>query len=288
MKTTMKKVLSMALAQVLVMGVMPFQASATSDCGHTVKSETWTSSTNYHWKTCANPECADVKVDQAKHSWADANCHSAKTCTVCGTTEGEALDHKWVDATYQAPKTCSRCGKTEGKPLVPGVSIGGVYVQLNSAAGAEPFIYWKNDSGKVIKYVTFTAVPYNAVGDIVSSTIGGGTYERLLVTGPVGPAGEDLAERGNYYFVNNEKHVVIVNSEDTDRLFYYDDNYNRIFIPVSEYKNIYRTSSWDPIWYNSSIRKVVVTKIYVEYMDGTTETINDPPIEYFQYYSKYY
>ena len=40
-----------------------------------------------------------------------------KTCSVCGETEGDALDHEWMEATYDAPKTCSLCALTEGEPL---------------------------------------------------------------------------------------------------------------------------------------------------------------------------
>lgn len=51
------------------------------------------------------------------HSWVDATCQTAKTCSVCGKTEGKALAHDWMDANYQAPKVCTLCGITEGEPL---------------------------------------------------------------------------------------------------------------------------------------------------------------------------
>ena len=193
-------------------------------------------------------------------------------------------DHNWVDATYQAPKTCSVCSITDGEALVPGVSIAGVYVQLNTVAGAEPYIYWKNDSGKTIKYITFTAVPYNAVDDIVASSIGNKTYVDLQVTGPIGPAGEDFAERGNYYFIGEDKFVCVCSQQNGEGIFYYTDTYDKVYLSEDEYQNIYRTSSWSAIWYNGSIRKVTVTKIYVEYMDGTTETINNPVINNFYFH----
>lgn len=52
------------------------------------------------------------------HTWEDATCEAAKTCTVCGETEGEALGHTWIEANYHAPKTCEICGATEGDALV--------------------------------------------------------------------------------------------------------------------------------------------------------------------------
>ena len=50
------------------------------------------------------------------HKWVDATCTTAKTCSVCGATEGEAGGgHAWADATCTAPKTCTICGETEGE-----------------------------------------------------------------------------------------------------------------------------------------------------------------------------
>ena len=51
------------------------------------------------------------------HSWTKATCAKAKTCTICGITEGKPLSHTWKDATCKTAKTCTVCGKTEGKPL---------------------------------------------------------------------------------------------------------------------------------------------------------------------------
>ena len=106
-----------------------------------------------------------------KHSWVEADCSAPKHCSVCGATEGEALehvpgeavkenevaadctkggsydlvvrctkcdavistehkttepkDHTWTDATCTAAKTCSVCGATEGEPLAhtPGEAV---------------------------------------------------------------------------------------------------------------------------------------------------------------------
>lgn len=52
------------------------------------------------------------------HDWISATCTTAKTCSICGQTEGEPLGHTWVEATKYAPKTCSTCGYKEGN-LVP-------------------------------------------------------------------------------------------------------------------------------------------------------------------------
>ena len=86
-------------------------------------------------------ESSDTGCDTLGHSWVDADCDTAKTCSVCGETEGEALGHTWEEnacsvcgltegsatgnhvwenATCQKPKHCSVCGLEEGikKPHV--------------------------------------------------------------------------------------------------------------------------------------------------------------------------
>ncbi len=50
------------------------------------------------------------------HTWIDATCTKAKTCSICGEQEGEALGHTWGGETCTTSKTCAVCGKTEGVP----------------------------------------------------------------------------------------------------------------------------------------------------------------------------
>ena len=66
-------------------------------------------------KTCS--VCGATEGEPLGHTWVDATCEKAKTCSVCNATEGEALGHTWVDATCDGAKTCSVCKKTEGNPL---------------------------------------------------------------------------------------------------------------------------------------------------------------------------
>ena len=49
-----------------------------------------------------------------EHSWVNANCTVAKTCSTCGMTEGYALGHTNVIDSAKAP-TCTETGLTEGK-----------------------------------------------------------------------------------------------------------------------------------------------------------------------------
>ena len=72
--------------------------------------------------TCLTPKtctlCQTTEGEALGHSWEEATCAAPKTCTACGETEGETLPHTWNEANYQNPKTCSGCGKTEGEPLL--------------------------------------------------------------------------------------------------------------------------------------------------------------------------
>ena len=78
---------------------------------------------NHEWKdaTCNEAKlctvCGVTEGTALEHEWKDATCESAKTCTVCGVTEGTALEHEWKDATCDKAKTCTVCGIIEGDAL---------------------------------------------------------------------------------------------------------------------------------------------------------------------------
>ena len=75
----------------------------------------WKSATCESAKTCT--VCKATEGEALGHTWTDATCEAAKTCSVCKKTEGEALGHTWVDATCEVAKTCSTCKATEGDAL---------------------------------------------------------------------------------------------------------------------------------------------------------------------------
>lgn len=86
----------------------------------------WTSDDNHHWHECTAEGCTltagtanSEKGGYAEHDWTAANCTTAKTCSICGKTEGSALGHDWAAATCTTPKTCKRtgCTATDGSPL---------------------------------------------------------------------------------------------------------------------------------------------------------------------------
>lgn len=86
----------------------------------------WTSDGTHHWHECTAEGCTltagtanSEKGGYEEHNWTAANCTTAKTCSICGKTEGSALGHDWADATCTAPKTCKHtgCTATDGSPL---------------------------------------------------------------------------------------------------------------------------------------------------------------------------
>lgn len=63
-------------------------------------------------KTCSM--CNETEGEPLGHIWNDADCKNPKICSVCGETEGEKEQHDWEAATCKKPKTCKKCGETSG------------------------------------------------------------------------------------------------------------------------------------------------------------------------------
>lgn len=76
---------------------------------------TWVEADCITAKTCS--DCGKTEGEPLGHSWADAACEAPKTCSICAATEGDAPGHSWADATCEAPKTCTVCAAAEGEPL---------------------------------------------------------------------------------------------------------------------------------------------------------------------------
>ena len=64
--------------------------------------------------TCTNKKCDATEnrdvVAALGHTYADATCTAAKTCSVCQATEGEALGHTWNEGTVTTAPTCTEAG----------------------------------------------------------------------------------------------------------------------------------------------------------------------------------
>ena len=65
---------------------------------------------------CAFTSCAKIKgifnkkEKECEHEWTEATCQAAKTCTLCGVTEGQPTAHKTTAPTCTEPEKCSVCG----------------------------------------------------------------------------------------------------------------------------------------------------------------------------------
>ena len=62
--------------------------------------------------SCAKIKLFGGKGKACEHEWTEATCQSAKTCKLCGTTEGSTAPHKTAKATCTDPQRCTVCGFT--------------------------------------------------------------------------------------------------------------------------------------------------------------------------------
>ena len=108
----MKKYIAIALSLLLLLTLCACAASAPVSTTEPPMADL---TTDTHEST-TDPTQGTTGTAPCDHSWADATCTEAKTCTLCGATEGEAAGHTWKDATCIEPKTCTICAATEGDP----------------------------------------------------------------------------------------------------------------------------------------------------------------------------
>jgi len=110
---------------------------------------------------------------------------------------------------------------------------------INSAGGVDFYIVTEFlPYSKDIKYITFTVVPYNRVGDRAKCEINGyDTTYQGKVTGPI-----ELSEVSKSYT---------------------------------------RSHNWSTAWYNNTISCIKITRIQIDYMDGTHYTyVKELPLLY--------
>lgn len=75
----------------------------------------WVAQTCETAKKCSL--CGETEGQAQGHQWLEANCEAPKTCAACGITQGQALNHNWQEATCETPKSCTVCGVREGEAL---------------------------------------------------------------------------------------------------------------------------------------------------------------------------
>lgn len=225
--------------------------------------------TNNTFDTISNAETAAITFE---------NC----------TFKNNIGDMEHPSVVYKNTTINSMSGFPQTNPSSPAYSVGGdylndnikilrVYANVNSAGGAEPEIIWRNDSGKTIKYIYFRAVPYNAVGDSVSCRISGDTYARLKATGPYEPFNSNAIGFSAYFYYDGWCQPVFGGY--TDGAYVYIGSTDKYYLTAEDYNYIFdNETSWDAVWYNNSIQSIKITEIEVIYMDGSSETILNPPL----------
>lgn len=66
-------------------------------------------------KTCS--VCGATQGEPLGHTWSEATCTTPASCSICGEVDGEANGHTWKPATCTSPVTCDTCGQTDGDPI---------------------------------------------------------------------------------------------------------------------------------------------------------------------------
>ena len=182
-------------------------------------------------------------------------------------------------------------------------SVEAMYVEFsrNSVGGISPTVYYRNNSGKEIKYIYWYLTAYNAVGDSEKSYNGETTIVARSV-GPIKPFSVDINRPADSSPSTNKEaaldspfrtytaghyHIAAGGGQ---HLIYHDKYGNPysfngtsilakpsqyIYLSDDEISNALYTQ-WDRFeiaWYSSQIRSIRVRQAVVEYMDGTKETI---------------
>ena len=153
------------------------------------------------------------------------------------------------------------------------IRIGGVIVEdIDYLGGIDVRIFWRNQSKKDIKYITFTVQPYNRVGDRVSSSIGDKVTAYLEVTGPIKPFSENNI--GYSYIKSSRGNWEIIWTSGGYHYFHsYTHDLSRINLTAKDYPNVMDNGNiWSTVWYNSTIETIKITKVDIEYMDGSKES----------------
>ncbi len=114
------------------------------------------------------------------------------TCNVCGERREVGCSHVWMDATCTAPKTCSACGSTEGEALghTAGANADCANAQICTVCGAELNAALGHN--------------YNAVVTAPTCTNGGYTTYTCSACGDSYVADETAARGHNYNAVVTE------------------------------------------------------------------------------------
>lgn len=179
----------------------------------------------------------------------------------------------------------------------PSVELMYLEFERNSAGGCSPSFYFRNNSGKEIKYLDLTFALFNRVGDLDFDTITGEPTFSLRIVGPI-PADDygnlaydpDSTMSADEPFTRKYKftgYSIVYNGDvkpvcvdefgnyffNTGSLIDYD---TCVFLTEEEVNSrlFYRIVNAGVQWYSRTTYDVKLQNIIVTYMDGTAESID--------------
>lgn len=90
------------------------------------------------------------------------------------------------------------------------IEVGKFRFEINGANGVSLEHKYFNTTDKVIKYITFSYVPYNAVGDKVSCTVRDKVVSAGKLTGPINPKREGRVKWDTLWYNPTVSRIVLV------------------------------------------------------------------------------
>ncbi len=220
-----------------------------------------------------------------------ANTESTLDITeIVATNVSETILETTVETTTTVPTTTTEATTTTIKEMTADevqsiIAIAGAKVsKINSADGVNVDVFWRNNSDKDIKYLTFTLEIYNAVNDVIADNISGKKSFICKLTGPIQPFQYTLDNLRDEWLGTCYNMSTAV-YDDTLGLCYSGPNIDpatgvreRFAIPRDEYYKITTHTEWDTIMYNKTANSVKITGIQIDYMDGTSITLSQNEI----------
>lgn len=182
----------------------------------------------------------------------------------------------------------------------PAVEVMYVYSSMNSAGGVSPKIYYRNNSGKTIKYIDWFLTAYNRVDDPVRCLVKNHVIALARTTGPIAPFSFKISSYSSphtnssvsddnpfktytytLYDIMAGGMLRSVNIDKYGNLFAYNGNSliqsndGYAYLTDDEINNaLFKDSTeFGVCWYNSSISYVKVSGALITYMDGTSESL---------------
>lgn len=220
----------------------------------------------YHFDENGYMQCNQWAMDDGAWYYLGAD---GKLLTDSSTPDGYYVgpDGIWVESIPQE----SEEPEAYSNLVYPVDIMGGGFV-MDSVGGVDPYVGFRNNSGKDIKYITMEMTPFNRVDDPVSCTIRGYSTTTCTATGPYKP---DVGIGQGMYSITSG--AVPVLGRNTDHPYYYTTrSFDKMELDPSQYAKTFTAfPGWENVWYNNNIHKIIVTKVNIDYMDGTSDVLSN-------------